>query len=169
MNTPQELFELIKQIHIDCNILCKQILGKYLSVSGNIGVFCQSKEEYELLTKIREELCEHSDNPNQKYFLLKEPIVISSQDDIPETAYMYLYIRKPDLTPYGKYKGDVDFVMDPVEYNKLKERVENGMVPGAEIYDRPGWDTIQLTDPEIDSVGYVSTREFAQKVRAKFD
>lgn len=149
--------------------MCKQILGEYLPNSGNMGVFCHSDEEYTSLTKLREELTEPADNPNQKYYKLSEPIVIPAEGDVPETTYTHLYIRKPDPTPYGKYKGDVDFIIAPEKYLKLKEKVENGEVKGAEIYDRPGWDNIQLSDHDIDAVAYVSTKEMTEKVRVKFD
>lgn len=163
------LFSAIQHIHVACNQLCKQILGEYLTNSGNMGVFCQTEEEYEKFTKLREELTEPSDNPNQKYYKLSEPLVIPANGDVPETTYTHLYIRKPDPTPYGKYQGDVDFVMDQDEYKELKEKVGNGEVKSAEIYDRPGWNNIQLTDTTIGAVAYVSTMQMAEKVRIKFD
>ena len=157
------LLKIINQIHTDCHKLCFQALGEHLPVAGNIGVFCHSKNEYELFTKIRGELTYPSDNPNQKYFLLKEPIVIGS------ATYTHLYIRKPDPTPYGKYLGDVDFIMEEQEYSEFKNSVQNGLIKGAEIYDRPSWETVQITDQNINSVAYISTKEFSEKVRVKFD
>ncbi len=60
--------------------------------------------------------------------------------------------------------------MENKEYEDYKTRVLAGeVIAGVEIYDRPGWDTIQLTDPKIHSVAYISTRDFSEKVRAKFD
>lgn len=162
--------QVIKDIHTDCFKLCKQVLGKYLPVAGNIGIFAQSDDEYQQLIIIKDNLTISSDNPDQKYFQLKEPLVIKAEGDLPEAAYAHLYIRKPDLTPYGRYKGDVDFVLGTTDYEKLKNQVlSNNNFPGAEIYDRPRWDTIQLTDPNINSVAYVGTKEFAEKVRVRFD
>jgi 8-oxo-dGTP diphosphatase len=163
------LFSTIQQIHLTCNQLCEQLLEKYLPNSGNMGVFCQSEEEYKHFTKLREELTQPSDNSNQKYYKLREPIIIPASGDIPETTYTHLYIRNLDPTPYGKYKGDVDFVIEQEEYKELKERVGKGEIKGAEIYNRPGWDNIQLTDPTINAVAYISTMEMAEKVRIKFD
>jgi len=65
-------------------------------------------DEYEYLTKVREKLTESSDNLNQKYFKLHNPIVIPAQGDVPETAYDFLYIRQPD--PYRHHVGDLDFI-----------------------------------------------------------
>ena len=168
MNCHQELLNRIKHINFVCQKLCKITLGRYLKVSGNIGVFSQSVEEYKIFTKVRDEITEPSTNPNQKYYHLYNPIIIPAEIDIPETTYTHIYIRKLDSTPYGRYLGDVDFVLDSGEYIELKNKVLSGTVKGAEIYDRPGWDTIQLTTPNFDCVAYVSTKEFAEKVRVKF-
>ena len=168
METNLQLLKLIKQIHTDCHKLCKQSLGTYLPVAGNIGIFCQSESEYNIFTELREKIAELSDNQDQKYYKLCNPINIPENKEIPQATYTYLYIRKPDSTPYGKYPGDVDFVLELSDYTKLKESVSKGEIKGAEIYDRPGWDTIQITDPNFKSVAYVSTKEFAEKVRVKF-
>lgn len=166
--TNKELVHAINEISFDCHKLCRLVLGKYLPVAGNMGVFCHSDEEYEVLTKIREELTEPSNNPDQKYFRLYESIVVPASKDIPEAVYTHLYIRKPDPSPYGKYLGDVDFVLEPNEYLALKGSVSQGKINGAEIYDRPGWDTFQITDPSMNSIAFVSTKEFSEKVRVKF-
>lgn len=165
----KQLFDRIKRIHLSCFKLCKQILGAYLDASGNIGVFCQSEREYEIFMRIRKELTEMSNHPDQKYFRLYQPIIYATEGEIPEATYTHLYIRKPDPTPYGKYLGDVDFILDSAEYQKLKESVTKGLIKGAEVYDRPKWDTVQMTSLDVDSVAYVSTKEFAEKVRVKFE
>jgi hypothetical protein len=126
-------------------------------------------EEYKEFEEVRKRITRASDNPKQKYFELKDPIVIEASPDTPEDRYTHLYIRKPDSTPFGKYLGDIDFVMEPEEYKDLKDFVRGGKVEGAKLYDRPGWDTVQITDPNIDSVAFVSTNEFAEKVRVRFD
>ncbi len=159
--------EEINKIHFDCHELCKMALGKYLPVAGNIGIFTHTQEEYDRLSEQKDEITFASDNPAQKYFLLKKPIVIPAEGDYPQAVYTHLYIRKPDPSSYGQYLGDIDFIIDHHEYKNLKQSVTD--IKGAEIYDRPGWDTIQLTNPKINSVAYVSTIEFAEKVRVKFD
>lgn len=166
----QPLFNRLICIHLDCCSLIKQTIGHYLPVAGNIGVFCQSDGEYEDFTRLAKELTFTSKNPDQKYFQLKVPITcIIENNDVPEMTYTHLYIRKPDLTSYGKYLGDVDFVLSPKEYKILKDKVKDGKAaPGMEIYDRTGWDTIQITNPKINSVAYISTQSFAEKVRVKF-
>lgn len=164
-----ELQKRIEQIHLDCHKLCIMSIRKYLPVAGNLGVFSQSEDEYLIFSKLQKELVEVSANPKQKYFKLISPIIISTIDENPQAIYTHLYIRKFDPSPYGTYLGDVDFVMRRDAYIKLRESVSRGFIPGAEIYKRPGWDTIQITDPNINSVAYISTRNFAEKVRVKFD
>ncbi len=86
----------IEYTHFACFELCKKAFGKHLPVSGNIGIFSHFDDEFVLLTKIREELTDMNDNWNQKYFRLHNPITFSAKDDIPETTYTYLYVRRPD-------------------------------------------------------------------------
>lgn len=169
MKDEVKLQKRIREVHLQCHLLCKKTLGRYLGASGNVGIFCQSEEEYKHLTKVREKLTKASGNPNQKYYELHEPIVIPTEKGIPEATYTHLYIRRPDPTPYGKNPGDIDFVVEDGEYLRLKSLVESGKVNGAKMYDRPGWDTIQITDSSVDAVGYISTQEFAERVRIRFD
>jgi len=150
------LLKAIEHIHFGCYELCKNSFGYYLPNAGNIGVFCHYENEYEYLTKLRKQLTEASDNPNQKYFRLLKPITIPAKGDVPETTYDYLYIRKPD--PYRFQVGDLDFYLKPEDYKKLKEEMLNGkLVPGARVFDRPDLDMIELYNPDIDVLGYVST------------
>lgn len=169
MTTQSKLEEIISQIHKECHTLCHRAFGKYYPVSGNVGIFCQSEAEYKSLTQLREKLTEPSDNPNRKYFKLIEPITVLAEDSIPGANYTYLYIRQPDPTPYGNHTGDIDFVLEQDAYDELKNQIKQNPVDGVQIYDRPGWDTIQITDLQIDAVAYISTMEMAEKARIKFD
>ncbi|MBI2797671.1 hypothetical protein HYX70_00020 [Candidatus Saccharibacteria bacterium] len=119
-----ELLEAVKYIHFACYKLCKQSFGKYLPNAGNAGVFCHYDEEYDKLVGIRKQLTELSEDPKQKYFKLHEPIVIETKDDIPETTYTYLYIRKPDI--YRAQVGDIDFYLEQKEYHELKKSLQGG-------------------------------------------
>lgn len=167
-NTSQ-LFAAVEQIHLSCHKLCKQVLGRYLPIAGNIAIFCHYDEEFKLLTKIREELTEPSDNPNQKYYQLRKPIVILAKDDVPEATYTHLYIRKPDPAPEGRYTGDIDFVLDDAQYTKFKQSLIDGaVIKGVHIYDRPGWDMIELSDPNISTIAYISRKTMTEKVRVRF-
>lgn len=162
-----ELMDAIKFIHFACYGLCKQSFREYLPNSGNMGVFCHYDEEFLLLKKIREQLTEGSDNPNQKYFKLHKPIVIEAKDDIPETTYTHLYIRKPD--PYRHHVGDLDFYLEPEKYSQLKKDMIEGKVTmkGARVFDRLDLDMIELYDPDVDALGYVSTEMMTETVRVK--
>ena len=160
------LLEAIKHVHFSCYQLCKQSMGNYLPNAGNIGIFCHYDDEYETLIKVRKELTEESDNVNQKYFRLHEPVVIPSKGDVPETTYSHLYIRKPD--PYRHHVGDVDFYLEPEEYKKLKEVLLNGkVIKGARVFDRPDLEMIELHNPDIDALGYISTAKMSEAVRVK--
>jgi hypothetical protein len=167
IKTNEQLLEAIKYTHSTCYKLCKQSFGKYLPNAGNIGIFCHYDSEYDYLTTLREELTEPSDNFNQKYFRLHEPIVIPSADDVPETTYTYLYIRKPD--PYRYQVGDLDFYLEQSEYDELKQSLLNGTsnIKGARAFDRTDLDMIELHDPEADVLGYVSTHKMTERVRIK--
>ena len=161
-----QLLEVIKHIHFACFELCKQSFNKYLPVAGNVGVFCHYNDEYELLTKIGKELTEPSDNPNKKYFALHKPIVISSKDDVSETIYTNLYIRKPD--PYRAQVGDIDFILEEPDYSELKQSLLNGKeIKGLRVFEGPDLDMVELYDPDNDALGYVSPRDMTEKVRVK--
>lgn len=161
-----ELFEAIKYIHFGCYKLCKQSFDKFLPNSGNMGIFCQYDDEYEFLINLHKELTEESDNLDQKYFRLHQPIIIPAKDDIPETTYTYLYIRKPD--PYRHQVGDVDFYLESEKYTEIKQSLVDGKkVKGARIFPREDLDMIELFNPDVDALGYVSTSKMTEKVRVK--
>ena len=161
-----ELLEAIKHIHLACYGLCKQSFDKYLPNAGNVGVFCHYADEYEQLVEVRKKLTKPSDNPEQKYFELYEPIVIPAQEDVPETTYTHLYVREPD--PYRHHVGDIDFYLEQPEYDKLKQSLKDGeQIKGARLFPRNDLDMVELYDPDVDVLGYVSTNMMSQKVRTK--
>lgn len=160
-----QLLKAIEYVHLACHELCNQTFGKYLLVAGNIGIFCHYDDEYKFLTEIREELTDASDNFNQKYYRLNAPIIIPAKDDIAETTYTYLYIRKPD--PYRAQVGDVDFVLEKKQYSELKKSLLDGKaIKGARIYGRAGDDMVELYNPDIDALGYVVTSTIEDKIIA---
>lgn len=166
VTTHADLLEAIRHIHIECFKLCKASLGEYLPIAGNVGFFCHYDEEYKVLTELRKQLTEESDNVNQKYFRLHESIVIPAEGDIPETTYTHLYIRQPDI--YRAQVGDIDFVMESERYQKTKSELEAGKAsPGARIFPRGDLDMIELYNPDVDALGYVSVNEETEKVRVK--
>lgn len=164
--TRESLFEAIKHIHIQSHILCMNSFGKYLSNSGNMGVFCHYDNEYEYLKTIQANICKPSDNPNQKYFDLLSPILIPEINNIPEIIYTHLYIRRPD--PYRHHVGDIDFYLEVEKYKKMKkEMIKGKIVKDARIFDRTDLDMIELYNPDIDVLAYVSTNQMTHKVRIK--
>lgn len=164
-----ELLQAINQIHFEGYLLCKQSFGRYFPNAGNIGIFCQSDEEYQLLTSMREELTMPSNNPNQKYFELYKPITIEPTNDLPETIYTHLYIRKPDPSEYGKHSGDIDFAVNEEEYSKLIELVRNNEISGAHLYEQKGVGTmIEMESKEVKALSYISTSEMTVKIRVRY-
>ncbi len=166
INDKSEMIRAAHHIHIQCNELCYKALGKYLPNSGNMGIFCHYDDEYHALTEIRKQITEASDNINQKYFRLHEPITFDQKNDIPQTSYTHLYIRKPD--PYRHHVGDVDFYLSPDDYGDLKNRLLNGeTIRNARIFPRNDLDMIELYHPDYDVLGYISTEVMTKKVHLK--
>lgn len=162
----EELLEAVKHVHSSCNQLCKESLGNYLPNAGNIGIFCHYNDEYDYLVGLRKRLCEPSDDPNQKYFKLQEAIVIKANEDIPEGRYTHLYIRKPDI--YRAQVGDVDFYLEQSEYINLKDRLNGGEgISGARVFPRQDLDMIELFNPDVDALAYISTQKMTEKVHIK--
>ncbi|HOZ36519.1 MAG TPA: hypothetical protein PLR18_01680 [bacterium] len=149
-----QLLQAIKYTHFVCHELCRKILYKYLFNFGNIGIFCHYDQEYELLTKISEELTDSTGSFNQKYFRLHQPMVIPAEGNVPETTYTHLYIRRPDSAK--PQVGDVDFFLEPAEYAKLKNQSN---LKGVRPLNRPDLDLIGLHDPDIDALAYVGTHK----------
>jgi hypothetical protein len=160
------LREAITHVHFAAHGLCKRSFGTYLPNAGNMGIFCHYDDEYDLLTEIRKELTEPSDSFNQKYFRLHDPIVIPAKGDVPEAVYTFLYIRKPD--PYRHHVGDVDFFLERNEYAEMKESLASGKtITGARVFPRADLDMIELYDPDVDVLAYVSTHKMTETVRVK--
>jgi hypothetical protein len=166
IKSQDELLEAIKYIHFACHKLCVQAFGQYLPNSGNVGVFCHYESEFEYLKGVRQEWCEPSDNRDQKYFKLREAIVIPEERGVPETTYEYLYIRRPN--PNSPQVGDIDFYLEQEKYDELKQSLLVGkVIKGARVFDRQDLDMIELYDPDVDAVAYVSTEHMTKTVRTK--
>ncbi len=166
IESKEQLLEAVRHTHFACFELCKKVFGKLLPVAGNIGIFCHYDDEYKFLTKLREEMTEASDNWNQKYFRLNDPIVIPARGDVPTTTYTYLYIRRPD--PDRPEVGDIDLVLDSKEYSELKSSLLGGTkIKGMEILDRPDLDLIRLSDPDIDALSFIGTEYMVGNVKVK--
>lgn len=161
----EHLMQAVEHIHFSSYQLCKDVFGKYLSNAGNLGVFCHYDDEYKQLIELRKEMTEESDNFNQKYFKLHEPIIIPAKDDVPETEYAYLYIRQPD--PYRHHVGDIDFYLSDDEYDALKEKISSGgELRGARLFQSPTLDMVELHNPDADVLAYVSTHIMTDIVKS---
>lgn len=79
--------------------------------------------------------------------------------------YTYLYIRRPDK---HREVGDADFVLDYKEFTKLKSSLLHGVeIKGIEILDRPNLDLIKLSDPEIDTLSFLGSKNMTENIKAK--
>ena len=135
IKSQKELMEAVNYLHQACHQLCFNTFGRYLPVSGNIGVFSHYEQEFEFLISVRDQLTRPDINYNQKYFQLKQPISIPAQHKIPAATYELLYIRQPD--PYRAQVGDIDFVLPPAEHEAFKKTLEtNKFRRGARIFHR---------------------------------
>ena len=164
----EDLTHKLEYIYKGCKELLNLVMKKDYVSSGNIAIFAQSEDEFNILNDLKKQITKVSENPNQKYFELIEPITFK-HNDYPSDTFTHLYIRKFDPTDYGKYLGDIDFVCSDEEYKVLREQVQNGLFNGAEIYGRPGWDNIQISSTDYGVLPYLGTLEMAIKARVKFD
>lgn len=155
-----QVMEAIRHIHFACHALCKQSMGRFLRVAGNVGVFCHYDDEYISLKKLQTELTDLSKSVYGKYFRLYKPIIIPTKDDIPMTTYSYLYIRKPDSKK--PQVGDIDFYLEPEKYTKLKQSLLDGkIIKGARaLLNRPDLDLVELYDSDIDAWGYIGDKKW---------
>jgi len=166
IKSKDELIKVIKYLHIQSNQMCFDSFGMYLPNAGNVGIFCHYEEEYNFLTNLKKELTYSSSNPDQKYFTLKRSIKIASRNDIPETEYKYLYIRRPKVE--SPQVGDIDFYLEDNEFNRIKKDLLKGKkIKGARLFDRTDLNMIELFNPDIDVLAYVSTLSETERVRIK--
>lgn len=163
IKSKEELLKAIEYTHFTCFELCKKVFGKYLPVSGNIGIFSHFDNEFIFLTKLREELTDKEDNWNQKYFCLYKPIRFPAKGDTPEATYTYLYTRRPD--PEKAQVGDVDLVIEKDRFIELKSQsLEGKEVNGVELFYRPDLDMIRLSRPDVDVLPYATTKYMYENV-----
>ena len=155
----EQLIEAIKYTHFTSFELCKKVLGKYLPIAGNIGIFCHYKDEFKFLTKLQEELTDSRVSFNGKYFRLYKPIIISAQDNIPEVTYEYLYIRQPDR--FRPQVGDVDFVINKNEFGEIQN---SKIMNGVEIFYKSDIDMCEFFNPDFDILVYLTTKTVAKAI-----
>lgn len=162
ITSEDELVAAIQYLHTATHELCLKAIGERLEVAENVGVFTHYQDEYERLVKIREELTDSSVHFNNKYYLLKKPLVMSDG-----TEYKYLYIRQPD--PYRAQVGDIDFAVDPEKFTALKYKIQKdpSKYPYARIFPRSDLDMIELHHPDFDVLPYLIVGTMTEKVRAK--
>jgi hypothetical protein len=163
IKSKEEFMKAIEYVHFACFELTKRAFGKYLPISGNLGIFSHFDDEFAFLTKIREELTQNDINWNQKYFLLHEPIVIPKKGDVPETTYTFLYVRRPDVEK--PQVGDIDLVLGSDEFEALKSQSLNGKeVNGVKLSFRPDLNMVELYADGADAVPFITFKYMNENV-----
>lgn len=159
IKSEDEFMQVIQYLHDATHKLCVDAIGEHLEVAENVGVFTHYQDEYEYLLALRDKLVDKTVHFNEKYYLLKNPIIMSDG-----TIYKYLYIRKPD--PYRAQVGDIDFVMDSSKFEKLKESIsaQPDEYPHARIFPRGDLDMVELHHPDVDVLPYIVTSKMTDKI-----
>ena len=163
INNSSDVFRALEYIHTEGHRICRKILGVYLPIAGNIGIFCHDDEEYARLTDIRKTLTDEQMNWNHKYYKLLTPLTFPVLNDIPKTTYTLLYVRKPEANEIRV--GDVDFYLPPKQYKKLKESVLSGTIHGASMLERQDLDLVRLNDPSSDVSVFVGSYDLSRIVK----
>lgn len=157
---------LVHELHVTCSRLCLAAYGQVFGVVGNVAVFCQTAEEYRLLTALRQVITHPSTNPEQKYFALLDPIMVSASGSVPTGTYTHLYIRRP--AGDSPERGDIDFVVDHERLAALQRNIRRGQGPiGARLYALDDLEMIELAGPEHRALAYVCVRATALAVRVR--
>ena len=91
ITSKHELLRAIEYTHFACFELCKRYFGRYLPVSGNVGIFCHYEDEFVLLTKLREELTEKYFHWNQNIFVFMSQS-LSPQKEIYQKQHIHICI-----------------------------------------------------------------------------
>jgi len=150
-----ELYDAVKYLHRTCHKLCLRTFGYCLPVRGNVGVFAHYEDEFAYLTSLRERLTDQEVHYKNKYFKLREPIIVPPEDGVPGATYTFLYIRRVD--PYRSQVGDIDFTLPSEEHRILKTTLDpDTFVNGARLFGRPEENIIELWDPDTDAAAYVA-------------
>ena len=61
----------------------------------------------------------------------------------------------------------MDFVLEDESYAGLKNSLPNGKLFKVRIFERPDLDMVELSNPDIDALAYVSNKAMTEKVRVK--
>lgn len=165
--TIQDLFNRIETIHASCYQVCYDIFGEAFENSGNMGVFCQTEVEFESFEQIKKSLTKNSNNTDQKYFELIEPIKLEFVGQV--VIYTHLYIRKPDSSNYGKNLGDIDLRLNKAKYENIYQRVLcKNIDPRVSIYNYNGLEMLQTKNLTTPSLAYLALTGTAEKMRFRF-
>lgn len=157
IKTGAEAYQALQYVHETYHALCLKTMGRYLPVQGLIVIFCHYDDEYQSLLKFREKQTNTQDHFLNKYFRLHEDITFTASGDTPSATYRYLYIRQPD--PWRAQVGDLDFALPADEYQALKSELAQSPRPGVRIFPRNDLDMIELYDPDLDVLAYITPRK----------
>lgn len=158
-----ELRRAIEFLHAACHQLCFETFGRYLPVSGNVGIFAHYTDEYVRLQQLQDRLVNRSVHYNHKYFLLHQPVSIPPRAGLPGATYHFLYIRQPD--PYRSQVGDIDFVLPDPAHAELSAQLDTQVFQkGARRFGRLDENMIELINPDVDAASYVVTQAMTERL-----
>jgi hypothetical protein len=159
--------QALEYIHEASHELCLRALGRHLPVAENIGFFSHYRPEYDFLTSIRERLTNTDVNFHNKYYLLNDELKFPANSSTPAAIYKYLYVRRPD--PYRAQVGDVDFVLEPDAFQRMKQQLteDPSSNPHARVFPDPRLDMIELHHPDIDVLCYVVPTSMTEEIESQ--
>ncbi|MEI6728370.1 MAG: hypothetical protein WCK98_01885 [bacterium] len=163
----KNLHERIEIVHKGAYNVCHEIFGEVFKNSGNIGIFCQTENEYKTFEQLATQLTKKSTDLNQKYFELLEPIKLDFTNET--ISYTHLYIRKPEANNYGKNLGDIDFRLDKIKFESIYEKVLNKTLdPRVGIYIYKNLTMLEVKDLSTPALAYLAVPGTAEKMRFRF-
>ena len=143
MLTKEELQETVAYIVTEASALVHRILGKTFPITS-LTVFAHSPEEYAMHVALLFELGSPFDEQNGPRVTLHEPMVVGRH------RITHLRIRQPD--PERPQVGCCDFDTD---YEAFSESYLKQFPNNLTYIMRPGYEMIELHDPEFDVLAYV--------------
>lgn len=138
-----ELISTVEYIATQTSKMAEKLCSKTFPIKS-LTVFSHSKEEYDLLIKIIDDMGKTYNFNNGPRIELDNPI------NIDDNEIIYLRIRKPDID--RPQIGCNDFETD---YKALKDRYLSDNSNNFILIKRPEYEMIELRDNDFDVLAYV--------------
>ncbi len=143
INNKKELTGAVEYVADETSKLAEKIVGKTLPIKS-LTIFSHSQEEFELLSRLLEEMGKPFNFNNGPRVELFEPIKVGNN------SITHLRIRKPDNE--RPQVGCNDFETD---YNAFKNEFLEKFPENLRLIKRPEYEMIEFFSPEFDVLAYV--------------